>query len=111
MIKNKRTDDHTDADTDAIDLTNMTGADTSATDSYEMFASNTAADVVTYCKTQPMFREVNMARFLTASTTRREFFHVTRAMVETASNIRLFNNRAVSTYYGVSKFKQAFQLG
>ena len=53
-----------------------------------------------YCNSKPMFREVNNKRFLAASTTRRQFNHVTRSSVETPENVKLFKNRSVSTLDG-----------
>ena len=65
---------------------------------------NTAGDVVKYCKSKPMFREVNMKRFVAATTTRRVFTHVTRELVETPDTVRLLNSRAVSTFDGKVTF-------
>ena len=62
---------------------------------------NSAADIVKYCQSKPMFREVNMKRYLAASTTKRVFHHVTRAQVETPESLRLFKSRTVSTYEGM----------
>jgi hypothetical protein len=61
---------------------------------------NTAAEVVRYCQSKPMFREVNMKRYLAATTTRRTFFHVTRDQIETPENLRIFKSRSVSTFEG-----------
>ena len=67
---------------------------------------NSAAEVVAYCKAQPVFREVNMKKYLAASTTRREFFHVTSSQVESPPNLKIFKNRSVSTLEG-----KGFKLG
>ena len=89
---------------------------------------NTAGEVVKYCKVKPMFREVNMKRFITATTTRRTFHHVTCTDIESRENLTLHKSRAVATYggnllilnsfrdniyirAGVSRFKQAFSTG
>ena len=65
---------------------------------------NTAGDVVKYCKSKSMFREVNMKRFVAATTTRRVFTHVTRELVETSDTVMLLSSRAVSTFDGKDTF-------
>ena len=65
---------------------------------------NSAAEVVAYCKAQPMFREVNMKKYLSASTTRREFHHVTASQVESLPNVKIFKDRSVSTLEGKECF-------
>ena len=62
---------------------------------------NSAADVVEYSKSKPMFREVNMVKFLAATTTRRQFYHVSADDVLSPANARLFENRIVSTLEGM----------
>ena len=61
---------------------------------------NTAAGIVLYSSGKPMFRDVSHKRFLSATTTRRVFSHVTKADVETPENIELFKNRSVFTLDG-----------
>ena len=68
---------------------------------------NSAADIVKYCQSRPMFREVNMTRYLAATTTKRVFCHVTRGQVETPESLRLFHTRTVSTYAGEKNAKKA----
>ena len=66
---------------------------------------NTAAEIVNYCQTKPMFREVNNKRYLAATTTRRTYFHVTRAQIETPENVKLFKSRSVCTLDGKYKLR------
>ena len=61
---------------------------------------NDARGIIEYCKSQPMFREVTHKRFLSATTTRRTYTHVTRPDVETPENVKLFKSRAVCTFDG-----------
>ena len=64
---------------------------------------NSAADVVEYSKSKSMFREVNMSKYLAATTTRRQFYHVTAAEIESQANTKLFHSRSVSTLEGMSQ--------
>ena len=61
---------------------------------------NTARGIVQYCQSQPMFREVNNKRYLSATTTRRLYFHVSRDEVESPDNVKLFKQRRVCTLQG-----------
>ena len=63
---------------------------------------NSASDVVDYCRTKPMFREVNMKKYLSATTTRRIFSHVTAAQIESSHNLKTFKSRSVATLEGTS---------
>ena len=47
-----------------------------------------------------MFREVNIKRYIAATTTRRTFNHVTCEEIENRENLTLFKSRAVATYKG-----------
>ena len=54
---------------------------------------NSAADVVEYSKSKSMFREVNMSKYLAATTTRRrQFYHATAAEIESQANTKLFHS-------------------
>ena len=61
---------------------------------------NTACEVVKFCQENPMFREVNMKRYIAATTTRRTFNHVTCEEIESRENLTLFKSRAAATYKG-----------
>ena len=61
---------------------------------------NTAAGIVEYCRSKPMFREVNMQKYLSASTTRRSFYHVSADQVVSSVNSEVFMHRSVATLEG-----------
>ena len=69
---------------------------------------NTAGEIVQYCQSKPMFREVNNKKFLLATTTRRIFSHVSQAQIETPENVKLFKSRSVSTLDGEQKHFSSF---
>ena len=70
-----------------------------------------AADIVSYAKTQPEFKEVSQKKYLNATTTRRVFFNLTKLEVESPDDKLVIKERQVETLPGVSLYKQAFSTG
>ena len=61
----------------------------------------TAKEMVEYCTTKPMFRQVNQQKFIHAVTTRRTYHNLTRAEVDQVTGKKLLQERTVKTLEGV----------
>ena len=59
-----------------------------------------AREVVAYSKSQPNLLEVNHSKYLKALTTRRSFFHITRADIENQEQAQILKKREVVTFPG-----------
>ena len=59
-----------------------------------------AMQIVQYCTSRPMFREVQQKKYLHAITTRRSYHNLTRAEVDRMTSPQLLQDRAVKTFGG-----------
>ena len=61
---------------------------------------NTAEQIVNFCQAQPMFRQTIQAKYLTATTTRRSYYHLTGTEVEILAPKQLVRSRSVKPLEG-----------